>query len=94
MPVCLTLAHLGRGLEVRYRIGSESIQPAGSAHHRPLKKLLAERGVLPWMRERLPLLFVDGELAAVPGVCVAEGHASPSGVPGLAVVWRGHPPLH
>lgn len=91
---CLTLAHLGRGLEVRYRSGAESIQPAGSAHHRPLKKLLAERGVLPWMRERLPLLFVDGELAAVPGVCIAEGHASPRGVPGLAVVWRGHPPLH
>lgn len=91
---CLRLDHLGGALEVRFRVGAESIQPAGSAHHRPLKKLLSERGVLPWMRERLPLLFVDGELAAVPGVCVAEGHASPRGSPGLAVVWRGHPPLH
>ena len=91
---CLRLDHLGRGLEVRFRAGAERIQPAGSAHHRPLKKLLCERGVLPWMRGRLPLLFVDGELAAVPGVCVAEGHQSPRGAPGLAVVWRGHPPLH
>jgi len=91
---CLALDHLGRHLEVRFRVGAESIRPAGSAHHRTLKKLLSERGVLPWMRGRLPLLFVDGELAAVPGVCVAEGHASPRGSPGLAVVWRGHPPLH
>jgi tRNA(Ile)-lysidine synthase len=91
---CLALGHLGRRLEVRFRGGAEAIRPAGSAHHRPLKKLLCERGVLPWMRGRLPLLFVDGELAAVPGVCVAEGHQSPRGAPGLALVWRGHPPLH
>lgn len=88
----LSLDHLGRGLEVRFRVGAERIRPAGSAHHRPLKKLLGERGVLPWMRERLPLLFVEGELIAVPGVCIAEGHASPRDAPGLALAWRGHPP--
>lgn len=59
-------------LRLRFRIGGETIRPAGSAHHRALKKLLQERGILPWMRFRLPLLYANGELAAVAGVAVAE----------------------
>lgn len=90
----LALDRLRAGLEVRFRVGSESIRPMGSAHHRPLKKLLAEHGVLPWMRTRVPLLFVGGELAVVAGICVAADHASPAGSAGLRLVWRGHPPLH
>jgi len=83
----------GRTLAVRFRVGAEALRPSGAAHHRPLKKLLAERGVVPWMRARLPLLYADGELAAVAGVCVAHELAAGPGTPGLRLVWRGHPPL-
>ncbi len=42
-------------LEIGYRAGGETVvTPAG---RRPLKKLLQERGVPPWERERLPLVM-------------------------------------
>jgi tRNA(Ile)-lysidine synthase len=35
-----------------------------------VKRLLQEARVAPWLRERYPLIFVDGVLAAVPGIAV------------------------
>jgi tRNA(Ile)-lysidine synthase len=78
----------GAGLEVRFRRGGERCKPATRPHHRELKKLLQEHGVAPWLRDRVPLIFVDGELAAVVGVCVCEGFQAPAGTPGWLPVWR------
>ena len=58
-------------VEVRYRRGGERIRLCGHAHHKSLKKLFQERGVPPWQREHVPLLYIDGELAAVTGIGVA-----------------------
>jgi len=44
--------------------------------HHALKKYFQEWGVLPWMRDRVPLVFVDGELVAVPGRWVARKYAA------------------
>ena len=52
-------------LHLRNRQGGESLQLPGRAHHHKLKKLFQEAGVPPWERSKLPLLYVDGELAAV-----------------------------
>ena len=76
-----------RGLEVRFRRGGESLCPRGRGHRHALKKLLQEAGVPPWERERLPLLYLDGELVAVPGLCVAEGRQAGPGRPGLELRW-------
>jgi tRNA(Ile)-lysidine synthase len=81
-------------VEVRYRHGTESIKAVGERHHRTLKKLLATQRVAPWMRARLPLIYVGGELAAVADLVVAEGFAAAADAAGLRVVWRGHPPLN
>lgn len=83
-----------QAVEVRYRTGHEQLKPQGEAHHRSLKKLLARQRVAPWMRGRLPLIFVGGELAAVADLVVADGFAAGEGAAGLRVVWRGHPPLN
>ena len=41
----------------------------------------------PWERQRLPLVYLDDELAAVPGIGVAAGlHAEPQET-GLVVTW-------
>ncbi|MGH8274924.1 MAG: tRNA lysidine(34) synthetase TilS [Gammaproteobacteria bacterium] len=74
-------------LRLRFRIGGETIRPAGSAHHRALKKLLQERSILPWMRFRMPLLYVNGALAAVAGVTHAEEFAGK----GWRFDWHGAP---
>lgn len=56
-------------LTVKLRHGGESYQWKG--YHWPLKKCWQHWGVPPWLRGRLPLLYADSQLAAVPsyGIC-------------------------
>ena len=82
---------VARGLELRYRHGGEKIKLVGQSHTRKLKKLLQEAGVVPWMRDRIPLVFADGELVAVADLWLAAGAASK---PGVAVRWENRPPIH
>lgn len=66
----LRLDMLQHGVEVRFRHGGETVQLPGRGHHHALKKLLQEWGVPPWQRERIPLIYVQGELAQVAGHCI------------------------
>ncbi len=81
------------GLTVDFRQGGESCRPAGKAHQRPLKKWLQELHVVPWLRDRLPLLHAGDELLAVAGLFVCEPHAARAGEAGLRIEWLEHPPL-
>ncbi len=54
---------------------------------KPLRQVLAEAGVPPWLRDSVPLLLVDGQLAAVAGVGICEGFVSAPGTPGVRLVW-------
>ena len=81
------------GLAVDFRQGGESCRPAGRAHERPLKKWLQELHVVPWLRDRLPLLHTGSELLAVAGLFVCEPHGARAGEPGLRIEWLEHPPL-
>lgn len=53
--------------QLRWRAGGESFRPAGRRHSTRLKKLLQEQGVPPWWRDRVPLLYLEGELQVVGG---------------------------
>jgi tRNA(Ile)-lysidine synthase len=86
-----------QGIRVAFREGGESCRPAGRAHGRPLKKWLQEMHVLPWLRDRLPLVYgggADQELLAVAGLFACEPYAARPGEPGLRIEWREHPRLH
>jgi tRNA(Ile)-lysidine synthase len=87
----LTSAVVDAGLEVRFRSGGEEIKPAGQLHTRKLKKLLQDEGIVPWMRDRLPLLYSGGELVAVADLWLASAAAAE---PGVAVCWKNRPPIH
>lgn len=78
-------------IEVRFRTGGEQLKVAGDAHHRKLKKLLQSSSVLPWWRDRIPLLYVRGELAAVGDLWIAESFAAAAGEPAVRIVWDGRP---
>lgn len=52
---------------------------------RTLKNLLQERGIPPWRRDRLPLLYCGEELVAVPGVAIAKDYRAESGEAGVAL---------
>ncbi|HFC52901.1 MAG TPA: tRNA lysidine(34) synthetase TilS [Gammaproteobacteria bacterium] len=73
---------------VRFRQGGERCRPAGRGHTRSLKKLLQEHGVPPWHRERLPLIHLDGKLAAVAGLFVCEPFQARDEEPGLEFSWE------
>lgn len=78
------------GLTVAPRQGGERLKPTLEGATRRLKSLLQEAAILPWMRDRLPLLVLDGELVAVGDLWV---DAAFQAEPGYAVVWEGKPDI-
>lgn len=54
---------------VRFRQGGEKCKPEGRKETHTLKKLFQDWGVPPWVRDRVPLLYVGNELAYVVGYC-------------------------
>ena len=81
----------GDGLTIRPRVGGEEFLPQGQSHTRKLKKLLQEAGVVPWMRDRVPLVYSGEQLVAVGDLWLAEDAVAR---PGIAVHWIGRPVLH
>lgn len=82
---------LERGLELRFRQGGEKIRPVDQTHTKTLKNLLQEESVVPWMRDRIPLLYADDELVAVADIWLAQGAVAS---PGVAIHWENRPPIH
>lgn len=78
------------GLEVRFRRGGEKIRPFGRDATRPLKKLLQEAGVVPWMRQWVPLLFAGEALVAVGDLWIAADCARDAG---FVVRWDQKPSI-
>lgn len=54
---------------------------------RSLKNLWQEAGVPPWLRDAVPMLWVDGRLAWIAGVGVAAEFQCPSGQAGILPRW-------
>ncbi len=82
-----------RRLQVHFRQGGEELQPAGDAHHRKLKKLLQDARVLPWWRDRVPLIYAAERLVAVGDLWIAEEFAARGGEDALRIVWEERPQL-
>ena len=74
-------------LVVRARRGGEVLRPAPDGRLRTVRNLLQEAAVPPWLRERLPFLYVDGVLAAVPGVGVDAKFQASMDESGLRPAW-------
>lgn len=81
------------GLGIAFRGGGERLRPVGQAHHRELKTLLQEHGVVPWMREHVPLLVAGASIVAVADLWVSADHAATAGAPAYRVRWSRHPAL-
>lgn len=81
---------------VRLPRGGERLRPAGESHHRSLRALAQREGLPPWVRQRLALLYVDGELHSIAGRWHAEHKPrceyiqswSTAELPGLPLSWR------
>lgn len=85
----LSLAKLRQApVTVRVRRGGERLRPDLRRPRRTLKNLFQERGVPPWRRDRLPLVYCGEELVSAPGIGEAcEFRAAPAEA-GLIVTWE------
>ncbi len=63
--VCSGQSELHLNLSVGFRSGAERCKPVSRNHSQTLKKLLQEYRLEPWLRNRVPLIYLDGMLVAV-----------------------------
>lgn len=54
-------------IKISFRQGGERIKLPGHKNTRELKKLLQERGIPPWLRDRIPLVYYGKKIIAVVG---------------------------
>ena len=76
---------------IRFRQGGERCRPLGRGLEKTLKQLFQESGVLPWMRQRVPLLEIDGEIGIVAGLCRCQPAGQGPLIRSLEMKW--HCPL-
>lgn len=86
---------IGKGLrqnidkvEIRYRQGGERCKPEGRGHSSSLKKLLLEYQLPPWLRDRIPLFYVQDQLVAVGDLWVCEGWGVKPKETGIEIFWQ------
>ncbi len=81
------------GFRVCGRSGGERFQRLPGGGSRSLKKWLQEQGVVPWMRQRIPLLYCGDELVAIGDLWQNADHQASTGE-AWRVTWRNHPALN
>jgi tRNA(Ile)-lysidine synthase len=77
----------GAGVEVRFRQGGERCRPAGRQGSHPLRKLFQELAIPVWMRDQVPLIYIDGEIAALADYFVCEGFQAGPTENGWEIKW-------
>jgi tRNA(Ile)-lysidine synthase len=55
---------------------------------------MQERGIVPWMRGRIPLLFAADELVAVGDLWIAAEFRASAEESGILLEWLDHPELY
>ena len=59
-------------IEIRFRDGGERCKPKGRESSNTLKKLFQEYELEPWLRNNIPLIYIDNSLAAVGDLWVCD----------------------
>jgi len=82
---------LPAALIVRRRDGGETLRPAPLAKTQTVQHLCQSLGVLPWMRDALPLVFAGDELVAVADLWLDAGWCAAADAPGFRLAWNNAP---
>jgi len=80
-------------ISVRQRRGGETLKPQRQARTQSVQHLCQSLGVLPWMRDALPMLYARNELIAVGDLWQDARWCVAAGAPGVGCVWRDAPIL-
>lgn len=74
-------------VEIRWRVAGIGCRPPGRDGTRSYKKLCQSFAIPPWIRERMPLIYLDGRLAAFADYCLCEPFRPALGGTGRLPVW-------
>jgi tRNA(Ile)-lysidine synthase len=80
-------------LDVRRRKGGESLRPERRGRTQTLKNLCQSFGILPWMRDALPLVYAGDDLVAVGDLWVDARWCVAPEAAGIGCQWRDAPLL-
>ena len=83
----ITLTSKKSVVNVAFQHSNPKVLPDFRQHHRPLKKVLQELNIPVWQRKRLPLLFIDDELAVVAGQFICQPFLPSENNLNLTIVW-------
>ncbi|MEO0996393.1 MAG: tRNA lysidine(34) synthetase TilS [Pseudomonadota bacterium] len=78
-------------LKVRFRHGGERLRRGPGRPERRVKSVLRELGVVPWLRDRIPLLYAGETLVALGDLALNEAYFTAGGE---ALGWRDRPPVY
>ena len=84
----ISRAIVSGGLAIRFRRGGERIRPEGHLQSQSLKKLFQARGIVPWMRAHVPLVYAGDRLIAVADLWLAAEAVQEND--GFRLTWAGH----
>lgn len=73
---------------VAWRQGGERCHPAGKAHSQKLKKLLQALQIPIWLRARVPVIYINGEIAAVGHYWVNQAFSAGLDEKGYTCAWQ------
>lgn len=84
----LSLPETIHSLSIAFEHDNPKCLPDYRQQSRPLKKVLQELAIPPWQRKRLPLLFINNELAAVVGYFVCQPFSENKHQQKIMVHWQ------
>ncbi|MBM23828.1 MAG: tRNA lysidine(34) synthetase TilS [Gammaproteobacteria bacterium] len=83
----LSVKKCNKNLDVQFRKGGESMRPVGHKITKKLKKLFQEDHILPWTRDKIPLLYKKNELIGVGDLWFNQHYIASAEEDGFLVNW-------
>jgi len=78
-------------VQIKYRQGGEKIALANRSGRHSLKKLYQEAGIAPWLRERMPVIYIDDKIAAIADLWVSKDFYGRAGESCIKLTWQQSP---
>jgi len=78
-------------VQIKYRQGGEKIALANRGGRHSLKKLYQEAGIAPWLRERIPVIYIDDKIAAIADLWVSKDFYGRAGESCIKLTWQQSP---
>jgi len=89
----LDAGRLPAALNVRRRSGGETLKLGADASTQSVQHLCQAMGILPWMRDALPMIHADDSLIAIGDIWRDARWLAGRDEPGFECVWEGAPEL-